>query len=85
MKSCLVAYTASSRQAIKSEFSFIIGAVVLRENPYSEGSLPSLINSIDCDGTEEILTDCMKDQPARSCRRYEDAGVICQGKVTLRH
>ena len=24
--------------------------------------------------------DCTVDMPARSCRQFEDAGVVCQGK-----
>ncbi len=58
-----------------------IGAVVLNDNPYSEGTLPSLVNSLSCDGTEEYLLECNTDQPARSCGRYEDAGVVCQGNA----
>ena len=27
------------------------------------------------------LLDCNINHPARSCRRYEDAGVVCQGKL----
>ena len=53
---------------------------MLRDNPYAEATLPSLINSLSCSGIEMALLDCNMNQPARSCGQYEDAGVVCQGK-----
>ncbi|XP_065193123.1 proprotein convertase subtilisin/kexin type 5-like [Sycon ciliatum] len=43
----------------------------------SNVSVPILLGSVDCEGTESTLYECANDSPASYCVHKEDAGVIC--------
>ena len=52
------------------------------DSEFSEGSKWEVINSILCIGTESELFDCqLVIEGSESCGQFEDAGVVCQGKI----
>ena len=56
------------------------GAIALNNSPFAEGSLPIHVDSLSCRGNETMLLGCPNNNmEVRSCGRFEDASVICQG------
>ena len=56
------------------------GAIALTNSPFAEGSLPIHVDSLTCRGNETVLLGCpYNNVEVRSCGRFEDASVICQG------
>ena len=52
------------------------------DSEFSEGNKQEAINSILCVGTESELSDCqLMFEGSESCGQFEDAGVVCQGKI----
>ena len=52
------------------------------DSEFSEGNKPEVINTILCVGTESRLFDCqLIFEGSESCGQYEDAGIVCQGKL----
>ena len=61
---------------------FHAGAIALGEGLFSEENFPTLISSVNCSGTESELLNCYVSLgPGRSCGRFEDAVVVCQGNT----
>ena len=56
------------------------GAVALPGSAFSDGSLPLLLSSVNCSGSENSLLQCNYSKDLTGCLRSIDAaGVICQG------
>ena len=56
------------------------GAIALTNDLFSEKSTPSLIQDINCTGTEHSLLQCSYNTlPETKCGQFDDAGVVCQG------
>ena len=56
----------------------------MKSGIYSETSLPSVINTITCSGTENTLLDCSHEVGVENnCDTLSDAGVVCQGKSSF--
>ena len=47
---------------------------------FSESVLPAVIDSVQCNGSEEGLLDCGS-TVAMLCGQYDDADVVCQGNL----
>ena len=49
-------------------------------NWYTDRQLIPLIHSVQCNGTEEAIFDCIfRNDSSAQCGIYQDASVICQG------
>ena len=47
---------------------------------FSDASVPIVLNSVDCSGSESTLLDCPRSPDSRlACGALEDAAIICQG------
>ena len=56
------------------------GAIALNNSPFAEDSLPIHVDILSCRGEETMLLSCpYNNVEVRSCGRFEDASVICQG------
>ena len=49
----------------------------------SEGSLPSHVRDIECNGNELQWTECVFNTIDESCGPFEDAYIACQGKLFI--
>eukprot|EP00731_Ephydatia_muelleri_P031717 Em0023g224a len=59
------------------------GAVALPGSAFSDGSLPLLLSSVNCSGSENSLLQCNYSKDLTGCLRSIDAaGVICQATTT---
>ena len=48
---------------------------------FGQGSDPILLDNVDCNGTELLLTNCTSfGVGVHNCVHLEDAGVVCKGK-----
>ena len=57
------------------------GAIALSTSYFIEGSLPVLLEEVNCVGNESNIIDCPRAENvsvSSSCGRYQDAGVVCQ-------
>ena len=64
----------------------IIGAVNITSEHFSDGNTPIVINEIQCEGSEDTITNCPTGPlTGTSCNLVEDAGVVCQGTGMYRH
>jgi len=53
-------------------------AIARRGGTFGPGTGPILLNEVQCNGTELMLTDCLSSKLyAHNCRHNEDAGVHC--------
>ena len=49
---------------------------------FGENSLSFVLGGVNCSGSERGLQDCPRMQASgASCSAYQDAGVVCQGKM----
>ena len=56
------------------------GAIALNNSPFAEDDLPIHVDILSCRGDENMLLSCpYNNMEVRSCGRFEDASVICQG------
>ena len=63
---------------------FTIGAVA-KTSFYTESVLPHVIFNMSCNGNEDSIFNCTysTELPSESnCYSFEDASVICQGKIS---
>ena len=66
--------------------TFILtGAIAVQSgpDPFRENSLPTLLASINCTGTERSLLQCDSTitNEGFTCGSHRDAGVVCQGNT----
>ena len=62
----------------------IVGAIPLTDSFFAESVKPSVVNSLSCKGTETRLTECrINNDISRTCGRFEDAEIVCQGKTEI--
>ena len=58
------------------------GAIGLTDSEFSEGIKQEVINTIFCAGNESSVLDCpIFFEGLESCGQFEDAGIVCQGKL----
>ena len=53
---------------------------------FGDETAPLLLTDIECSGSEQTLRDCVANsnpEAELSCGRFDDAGVVCQRKVSL--
>ena len=56
------------------------GALALPGSAFSDGSLPLLLSSVNCSGSEANLLQCRYSTNLTGCSKFTNAaGVICQG------
>ena len=56
------------------------------DSEFPEGNKPEAINSIFCVGNEARVLDCRTvTEGSESCGQFEDAGIVCQGKLKLHY
>ena len=60
-----------------------LGSIAVRSQYFGEGTLPILINNINCSGTERSLLNCMHNTGGTCTTEMNDAGVVCQGLQSL--
>ena len=62
------------------------GAIGLTDGVFGDETAPLLLRDIECSGSEGTLRDCVANsnpEAELSCGRFDDAGVVCQRKVSL--
>ena len=64
-----------------------LGSVPVDSARFGEGLGSILLDDLECDGSEDTLTNCSRKGNIMlfetNCDHGEDAGVICQGELTL--
>ena len=64
--------------------SYPPGAIGLTDSEFSERRKPEVIDSLLCDGTESSVLNCkIIFEGSESCGQFEDAGIVCQGKLKI--
>lgn len=58
------------------------GSVALGYADFGPGTGPIYMTSVNCNGAESSLLDCVADTFAQ-CTHSQDAGVICSGKLKV--
>lgn len=59
-----------------------LGAIALTDAQFAERNNPVSIYSLACLGNEDDLTRCrINVGVSESCGRFEDAGIVCQGRI----
>ena len=54
------------------------------DSEFPEGNKPEAVNAILCTGTESNVADCqIVIEGNESCGQFEDAGIVCQGKLII--
>ena len=60
------------------------GAVPLDEATFGEGTGSIFLDEVSCLGTESLLLSCSNNGiGVHDCAHYEDAGVRCQGNMSV--
>lgn len=63
---------------------FLKGAIALTLGQFGEENHPIAIDYINCNGSEERVINCDRSRDERrSCGRFEDAGIVCQGMYLI--
>ena len=57
---------------------YFVGAIALSNAQFSNGNIPTLVTSLACNGNENVLYNCTINSE-KSCGRFEDAAIVCQG------
>ena len=53
---------------------------------YGDRYIPTLINDLNCTGSELSFLNCPSNALVDyTCGRYDDAAVICQGTMAVKH
>ena len=60
-----------------------LGAIAVGSQLFGEGTRPILIANINCSGTEQSLLNCMHNTGSTCTTERDDAGVVCQGLLSL--
>ena len=65
-----------------TQLDFLSGAIGLTDSEFSEGVKREVINTILCAGNESSVLNCpISFEGLESCGQFEDAGIVCQGKL----
>ena len=59
------------------------GSVAVSRAAYGRGVGRIYMGYLQCNGTEGSLLECPYAGPGLFCSHYEDAGVICKGRLPL--
>ncbi len=74
---CVYAITISLSLYILS----YIGAQGIHEARFGQGIGGIFLDDVRCTGSETRLVDCPHDPSTSDCSHFEDASVICTGKI----
>ena len=59
-----------------------IGGYAINGSSFGSGDVPTVVGSINCSGTEQMLTDCQITSTAiSSCNESTVAGILCYGML----
>ena len=59
----------------------LVGGHAINGSKYGPGGMPVVIDSINCKGTEGVLTDCpITSYAINTCNDSTTAGIVCYGK-----
>ena len=59
-----------------------IGGYAINGSSFGSGDVPTVVGSINCSGTEQMLTDCQITSTAiSSCNESTVAGILCYGTL----
>ncbi len=61
----------------------MVGAQSLQRARFGQGIGGIFLDNVRCTGSEARLVDCPHDPSASDCTHFEDASVICTGKIIL--
>ena len=62
--------------------SIFVGGHAINGSRFGSGDIPIVIQDINCNGTENSLTDCSTISSTSSpCNDFTVAGIVCFGKV----
>lgn len=64
------------------EFISSTGAIPIRRGVFGDNDLPTLLNSVSCNGNETELLKCVynDNRLSATCGTLNDAAVVCQSK-----
>ena len=63
-------------------FFLFIGGYAINGSSFGSGDVPTVVGSINCSGTERMLTDCQITSTAiSSCNESTVAGILCFGML----
>ena len=61
-----------------------VGGYAINGSSFGFGDVPTVVGSINCSGTEQLLTDCQITNTAISrCNESTVAGIVCYGMLYL--
>ena len=60
-----------------------VGFTVLDVGEFGQGSRPTVLDTINCEGTEDALLSCSSLNDRVECEFGDTAAVHCAGKITI--
>lgn len=81
---CDDAWDLNDAGVVCTQLGFIGAVSALRFASFGQSSGPIWLDQLACTGTEGSLCECPANNiGTHDCSHFEDAGVICQGKLKM--
>ena len=68
---------------VKVHVLFLLGASAVSNAFYGQGGGPTVLNRLDCTGTETSILECTFDLDTSDCSHSDDAGLQCTGMLAI--